>query len=542
MNTNPNLGYNVIKGLQIFINDIRSCTTREAENKRVEKELNKIREKFAAGKALTGYEKKKCVWKLLYIYILGYKVDFGHNYAADLITSIKFSEKMTGYSAMSVLFKENNQEINIMINSIRNDILNSNSLCQSMALSLATNLNNQELLTTIAQDVIKFMTSFGERQLYTVKKALVCLSKIIKVKKEVHDATSWSKYLSKMLEMKHFETLLACASLVLNIFQTYGQSGYEELGIKFFNNILYKMKECPDEYIYYHIKSPWLQIKILRILQYLNPSCFDQNTLTHLKEYIDYISKKTNTIASSESKYTRFYAEYCIFFEVVNLIDHLNLKLHHKVFDSHINILGLFLQDDQRRHPNKDVNTKYLALDAMAKLSKYTSGAKILKEHSNIIIYSLRDNDISIRRRSLDLLFLCCTNESVVMICKELLLYFKEDEPQLKEDVALKIAILAEKYATDYNWYIDICFKMLEVAGDYVNDDIIYRIAQIVVGFEGQESNTQLQLYACEKIVKLLEKDYIYESGVRIAAFMLGEFGYLLENSGNENGNFFYNF
>jgi AP-2 complex subunit alpha len=531
MNPNPNPSYNIIKGLQIFINDIRGCTTKEAENKRVEKELNKIREKFATGKALTGYEKKKCVWKLLYIYILGYRVDFGHNYCADLITSIKFSEKMTGYISMSVLFKDNNPEINIMVNCIRNDLLNSNALCQSMALALSTNLNNNELLETIAPDVYRFITTFSERQLFTVKKALICLTKVIKVKKEFHDTSSWSKSLMRMLDLKYIEILLACAGLVLNIIQQYGSSGYEELAMKFFNNVLYKMKECPDEYVYYHIKAPWLQIKILKILQMFNPSIFDTATINHIKEYVDYIAKKTHTIASSESKYTRYYAEYCIFFEVVNLIDHMNLKLHHKTFDSYIGILGLFLQEDQRKHPNKDVNTKYLALDGMATLSKYTSGSKILKEHSNIIIYSLRDNDISIRRRALDLLFLSCTSDSVHMICKELLIYFKEDEPQLKEDVALKIAILAEKYAADFTWYVDVCIKMLELAGDYVSDDILYRIVQIVTGFENQESNTSLQIYACEKIIKLLEKDYVFESVVRLSSYILGEFGYLVEKA-----------
>lgn len=104
MNPNPSASYNVIKGLQIFINDIRGSNTREAESKRVETELNKIRTKFTANKALSGYEKKKNVWKLLYIHILGYRVDFGFNYVADLITSIKFSEKMTGYITMSNIF------------------------------------------------------------------------------------------------------------------------------------------------------------------------------------------------------------------------------------------------------------------------------------------------------------------------------------------------------------------------------------------------------------------------------------------------------
>ena len=102
MNPNPNPTYNIIKGLQIFINDIRGCTTKEAENKRVEKELDKIRKKFSTGKSLSGYEKKKDVWKLVYIYILGYQVDFGYNHSLDLITSTKFSEKLTGYISMSM--------------------------------------------------------------------------------------------------------------------------------------------------------------------------------------------------------------------------------------------------------------------------------------------------------------------------------------------------------------------------------------------------------------------------------------------------------
>jgi len=35
------------------------------------------------------YDKKKYVWKLLYIYMLGYEVEFGHKQAADLIPATK---------------------------------------------------------------------------------------------------------------------------------------------------------------------------------------------------------------------------------------------------------------------------------------------------------------------------------------------------------------------------------------------------------------------------------------------------------------------
>ena len=101
--SSPNPSFNSIRGLTILISDIRSCTTRQDEIKRVESELEKIKKKFTATKGVSGYDKKKYIWKLLYIYILGYKIDFGFNYMADLITSLKFSEKLTGYISMSII-------------------------------------------------------------------------------------------------------------------------------------------------------------------------------------------------------------------------------------------------------------------------------------------------------------------------------------------------------------------------------------------------------------------------------------------------------
>lgn len=532
MNPIPNQNYNVIKGLQIFINDIRESTTREAEAKRVESELDKVRKKLNSSAPLTGYEKKKCIWKLLYIYILGYQIDFGHNYACDLITSVKFSEKMAGYIAMSILFKDTNTEIDIMVNSIRNDLLNRNSFCQSMALTLAGNLNNHDLLLGLGNEVLKIAENFTERQPYTIKKALIALTKIMKIKREIHDAFKWSKWLIKIIDVKNFECLIAGCGLVYNAITQFGTNGYEEVITKMINGILHgftdKKRDCPDEYVYYHIKAPWVQIKILKILQSCNPSIFSTETVNNLRDYVDYFGRKTQTIVTEDKKFQRYYAEYCIFFEIVNVIDHFNIKMHFKVFDTYVSILGAFLQDDQRKFPNKDINTKYLALDGMAKLTKYTNANKILRDHSIVTLQSLRDNDVSIRRRALDLLFLTCTQESVKMICKELLIYLKEDEPQLKEDITLKIAILSEKYAIDYFWYIDVCIKMLELAGDFVGEDIIYRIVQIVTGFENKDPDPLLQIHACEKFIQLLQKEYAFESVVRLSALLLGEYGNLV--------------
>jgi hypothetical protein len=45
----------------------------------------------------------------------------------------------------------------------------------------------------------------------------------------------------------------------------------------------------------------------------------------------------------------------------------------------------------------------------------------------------------------------------------------------------LKIAILSEKYAHDYTWYVDTILNLIRLAGDYVSEEVWYRIVQVVI-------------------------------------------------------------
>jgi len=59
-----------------------------------------IRQKFKEGN-LDGYQKKKYLAKVVFTYILGYKVDVGHMEAVNLISSQKYSEKQIAGLAVS---------------------------------------------------------------------------------------------------------------------------------------------------------------------------------------------------------------------------------------------------------------------------------------------------------------------------------------------------------------------------------------------------------------------------------------------------------
>ena len=52
-----------------------------------------IRAKFAATAKMDAYDRKKYMWKVLYMYMLGYEIDFGHMEAVNLVTTHTYSEK-----------------------------------------------------------------------------------------------------------------------------------------------------------------------------------------------------------------------------------------------------------------------------------------------------------------------------------------------------------------------------------------------------------------------------------------------------------------
>jgi AP-2 complex subunit alpha len=147
-----------MRGLVSFIADLRNARARELEEKRINKELANIRQKFRDG-GLNGYQKKKYVCKLLYIYILGWNVDFGHLEAVNLISATKYSEKQIGYLAVTLFLHEEHELIHLVVNSIRKDLLDHNELNNCLALHAIANVGGKELGESLSAEVHRLLIS-----------------------------------------------------------------------------------------------------------------------------------------------------------------------------------------------------------------------------------------------------------------------------------------------------------------------------------------------------------------------------------------------
>lgn len=209
-------------------------------------------------------------------------------------------------------------------------------------------------------------------------------------------------------------------------------------------------------------------------------------------------------------------AQNAVLFEAINLVIHLDTE--HNLMVQISSRLGKFIQ-------SRETNVRYLGLEAMTHFAARAETLDPIKRHQNIIIGSLRDRDISVRRKGLDLLYSMCDPSNSQPIVNELLKYLQNADFAIREEMVLKIAILTEKYATDIQWYVDISLRLIAMAGDHVSDEVWQRVIQIVT------NNEELQVYAAQNILDYVKADQCHETLVKIGGYLLGEFGHLVADT-----------
>jgi len=106
--------------------------------------------------------------------------------------------------------------------------------------------------------------------------------------------------------------------------------------------------------------------------------------------------------------------------------------------------------------------------------------------------------------------------------------YSKTATLQIKEELVLKIIILAEKFAEDILFYIDVVVRLIDTSGDFITEDIWYRIIQIISGF-GKQQNSELQRICANRLFRAINIPHVHETLVKIGSYILAEYGVQLK-------------
>ncbi|XP_046713788.1 AP-2 complex subunit alpha-2 [Silurus meridionalis] len=502
-----------MRGLAVFISDIRNCKSKEAEIKRINKELANIRSKFKGDKALDGYSKKKYVCKLLFIFLLGHDIDFGHMEAVNLLSSNKYTEKQIGYLFISVLVNSNSDLIRLINNAIKNDLSSRNPTFMNLALHCIANVGSREMAEAFASEVPRILVA-GDTMDSVKQSAALCLLRLNRTSPDLIPMGEWTSRVVHLLNDQHLGVVTAATSLIITLAQKNPDDFKTavSLAVARLSRIVTSASTDLQDYTYYFVAAPWLSVKLLRLLQCYPPP-EDAAIRGRLTECLETVLNKAQEPPKSK-KVQHSNAKNAVLFEAISLI------IHHDSEPTLLvracNQLGQFLQ-------HRETNLRYLALESMCTLASSEFSHEAVKTHIDTVINALKtERDVSVRQRAVDLLYAMCDRSNAKQIVAEMLSYLETADYSIREEIVLKVAILAEKYAVDYTWYVDTILNLIRIAGDYVSEEVWYRVIQIVI------NRDDVQGYAAKTVFEALQAPACHENLVKVGGYILGEFGNLI--------------
>ncbi len=253
------------------------------------------------------------------------------------------------------------------------------------------------------------------------------------------------------------------------------------------------------------ITDPFLQVKILQLLRVLGRG--DATTSEQINDILAQVA--TNTESSKNVGNS-------ILYEAVLTI--LDIEADSGLRVLGVNILGKFLS-------NKDNNIRYVALNTLIKVVAVEPNA--VQRHRNTILECLRDPDISIRRRALDLSFTLIREDNVRVLIRELLAFLEVADAEFKPIMTTQIGIAADRYAPNRRWHIDTMLRVVKLAGNYVKEQILSSFVRLIA------TSPDLQTYSVQKLYAALKSDITQEALTLAGTWVIGEYGDSLLRGGS---------
>ncbi|CAB4375142.1 unnamed protein product [Rhizophagus irregularis] len=486
--------------LKDLIKAIRACKTAADERAVIQKESAAIRTSF---KEENNDARHSNVAKLLYIHMLGYPAHFGQIECLKLVASNRFADKRLGYLGIMLLLDENQEVLTLVTNSLKNDMNHSNMYIVGLALCTLGNISSPEMARDLCAEVEKLL---GSSNVYIRKKAALCAMRIIRKVPELQE-----NFLSKaksLLSDRNHGVLLTATTLITEMCHrnpdtlvTFRKA--VPLLVRHLKSLV--SAGFSPEHDVTGVTDPFLQVKILRLMRILGKG--DAEASEAMNDILAQVA--TNTESSKNVGNS-------ILYETVLTIMEIQSESGLRVLA--INILGKFLT-------NRDNNIRYVALTTLNKTVSIDTNA--VQRHRNIILDCLRDGDISIRRRALELSFALINETNVRVLTRELLAFLEVADNEFKQGMTTKICLAADRFAPNKRWHIDTVLRVLKLAGNYVREEILSNFIRLIA------QTKDLNAYTVQKLYAALKADISQESLTLASVWVIGEYGDILIKGGS---------
>ncbi|KAM6919363.1 AP-1 complex subunit gamma-like 2 [Lycodopsis pacificus] len=481
--------------LQEMIRAIRSARTQCEERGVIQRECAAIRAQFR--QADNGGRSHNLA-KLLYVHMLGYPAHFGQMECVRMIASPRYSEKRVGYLGAMMLLDEKQDASLLITNSIKNDLAHSNQYVQSLALCTLACMGSAEMCRDLAPEIDRLLRASNS---YIKKKAALCAVHIVR---KVHELGElFAPAARSLLSEKNHGVLHGAVVLIIELCERNPET--LERFRKTVPDLVQIMKGLvlsgySPEHDVSGISDPFLQVRILRLLRILGRN--NEGASDAMNDLLAQVATNTDS--------TKTVGNAVLYETVLTVLD---IKSESGLRVLAVNILGRFLL-------NNDRNIRYIAMTSLQKIVGTDHNA--VQRHRGTIVDCLKDQDASVKRRSLELSLALVSASNIRSMMKELLLFLSSCPPELRSHAASGIFNAAERYAPSQRWHIDTMLHVLITAGGDVRDETVPNLIQLIT------NASELHCYTVHKLYRALLADISQQSLVQVACWCIGEYGDLL--------------
>ena len=489
-----------------LIKKVRACRTAEEERSVINKESAEIRN---LSKDPNDPNKARNLCKAIYMQMMGYQTSFMQMTCINLLASTDFTEKRIAYSALPLVIDSTSQVLLLATSTIKKDLQNKeNPEIQALALNAIGDVCTPDMCREISMEVSNIIQNAQDSN---VKKRAACAGVVI-IKNCPEMMESYIDKIPLLLEDRTHSVCLSGIYLVLEMINKNPSiiekiKKYHSMFVKYEKSLL-SVSYSP-EFDVNGITDPFLQAKILEIMQY---------TAKDDKELIDELADLFVNVQSitESSKQTGYALQY----EIIKAINNLNASSGMKSLSN--NILGKFLSSN-------DYNLKYIALNTLKDVARKDLAS--VQKHRAVILEFLKDNDISLQKRALDLIYLIINKNNLKNITRECLRFLPKAEDEIKFELTKKLQDSIVKYSLSYKYEIDSLIKMVINSKGKIYEDVLSQIINSIIKIK------DLYIYSAHKAflalkVKINENN---PSLAKLCIYILGELSTFLVNNNTLN-------
>ncbi|XP_021918048.1 AP-4 complex subunit epsilon-1-like isoform X2 [Zootermopsis nevadensis] len=421
----------------------------------------------------------KCLAFSIFSELSGYKAEFAYIHAVKLAQYGSLAEKKMGYLACAFLLRECDSLSVLLVNTIFRDLTSKNMYVVAMALSASCHLVSPDQVTVLLPVLEEKLKHPSE---YVRSKAVIVLHHFCRVSPQL--CLQYANQVKVMVGDRDPGVVAHVLQFLIDVAEDLPGVVMDVMSalVQIQNQIL--DGKLPHEYTYKGLHAPWMQISIIRLLQYLQEPSMDIYMLIQ-KTLQNAMPQMQNYIGSA------------IVCECIATL------VKHKAGDEMLASALLCVVDLMG---STSSNLRYEGLSLLEKvLEQYR--LPLSPAQQDVVLSSLCHPDQAMKRRTLSLLCTMAEAHNVEIVCTQVADYVRDHcahNPYIQHDLISRALALTDRFQNSQtHWHIAALIRLLPLAQDKQAKAIQRRIQLTLLAGSG---NLEDIIVARSKVLHILAK------------------------------------